>query len=163
MHHHDPEAMTFKLGDANTFPHSLAGEHTLTFTLVDFNAAKDTVTFQLHNPEAKHDEMIGGLIWENLESVESANRWRDRLHIPEKPVPVDTYTMPVALIHGKLHEKLQIGDRVWTVSTIGPESVTLTPGHDYEAPTLLNDVADLPYSSGASAIEEASDEISKRL
>jgi hypothetical protein len=163
MGQHDAEGITFKLGDAKSFPHSLAGEHPLTFTLVDFSAAEDTVTFQLHNPEAKHDEMVGGLIWENLESVENANRWRDKLHIPDKPIPVDVYTMPVAVIHGKLHEKFQIGDRVWKVSEIGPDSVTLTPGHDYEAHTLFNDVAELPYSGGASAPEEGLGEISKRL
>lgn len=159
----ETEDIIFKLGDVKTFPHSLAGEHPLTFTLVEFSADKDTVVFQLHNPEAKHDEMVGGLIWENLESVENSNRWRDKLHLPEKTIPVDTYTLKVATIHGKLHEKFQIGDRVWRVAEIGTDSVTLTPGHDYEAHTLLNDVVELPYSGAATAVEEGLGDISKRL
>jgi hypothetical protein len=163
MGQHDAENITFKLGDAKTFPHSLAAEHELTFTLLEFSAAEDTVTFQLHNPEAKHDEMVGGLIWDNLESVENSNRWRDRLHLPEKPIPVDTFTLPVAYIHGKLHEKFQIGDRVWTVSEIGPDSVTLTPGHDYEAHTLANEVAELPYTREGSALAEGLGEIDRLL
>lgn len=163
MGQHEAESITFKLGDVKSFPHSLAGEHPLTFTLVELSAAEETATFQLHNPEAKHDEMVGGLIWENLEDVENGNRWRDKLHLPDKPIPVDTYTIPVAAIHGRLHEKFQIGDRVWTLSKIGPDSVTLTPGHDYEAHTLFNDVAELPYSGGASDLEEGLSEISKRF
>jgi len=97
--------------------------------------------------------MVGALIEENAENVEMANEHRDKWHLPEKPVPVDTSTEPVETLHCRLHERLQIGDRVWTITEISADGVTVTPGHDHEARNLANELEDLEYteSTGMSA------------
>lgn len=77
-----------------------------------------------HNPEAQPDGIVGDLIEESFEDVEAANEWRDKLHLPEKAVPVDTSTVPIETLHCRLHEKLQVGDRLWTVTDIAADRVT---------------------------------------
>lgn len=154
MTQHDVEPLTFQQGDAKSLPHTLSTTRHLTLTLMDFDPAAGTATFELHNPEAQPDEMVSGLIEQNLESVERANGWRDKLHLPEKTVPVDTSTNAVETLHCSLGEKLQIGDRVWTVTAITADSVALTPGADHEAHTLANKVEDLEYSPEAIAIAQ---------
>ncbi|MCW2783757.1 MAG: hypothetical protein JWP74_274 [Marmoricola sp.] len=161
--HHEEESLVFSVGDVKSLPHTLAQTHHLTLTLHKVSATEGTAEFELHNPEAKPDAMVSGLTEANSEDVERQNRWRDDLHLPEKAVPVDTSTVAVEVIHAKLHEKLQIGDRVWSISEISAEGVTLTPGHDYEAHTLVNAAIEEPYQPEAIAAEERLGEIDGAL
>ncbi|HEX4191210.1 MAG TPA: hypothetical protein VHZ06_09470 [Marmoricola sp.] len=155
MGHDHAEDLTFDIGTAQQLPATLAATRHLTLTLLELDASAGTATFEMHNPDAQPDEMVSGLIEQNEESVEDVNRRRDRLHLPEKPVPVDTETKTVETIAATLHEKLLIGDRVWTVSAIDLAGVTLTPGHDHEAHTLLNEVEGLDYQPATIAVAEA--------
>ena len=150
---HGAEAITFQRGDEKSLPHTLTKTRHLTLKLVDYDAAAETAILELHNPEAEPNEMVGALIEENAENVEMANEHRDKWHLPEKPVPVDTSTEPVETLHCRLHERLQIGDRVWTITEISADGVTVTPGHDHEARNLANELEDLEYteSTGMSA------------
>lgn len=75
---------------------------------------------------------MSGLVEEAVADAEASNEWRDKLHLPETPVPVDTSTVATQTLECRLHEKLNIGGRVWTVTTIAADQVTLTPGHDHE-------------------------------
>jgi hypothetical protein len=109
------------------------------------NAVEGTADFEFRNPEAEPDEMVDGLIEENRRDAERSNHWRDDLRLPEMTVPVDASTEAVELIHARLHEKLQIGDRVWSIREIAADSVTLMPGHHHEAHTLLHAADDVAY------------------
>jgi hypothetical protein len=120
----------------------------LTLRLVEYDVDAETAVLQLHNPEAEPNEMVGALIEENAENVEKANEHRDKWHLPEKPVPVDTSTEPLETLQCRLHEKLQIGDRVWTITDISADGVTLTPGHDHESHNVVNELEDLEYTRG---------------
>lgn len=154
MGHHDEDSLTFRVGDVKSLPHTLSQTHHLTLALIKMSAEEETADFELHNPEASRDPMVAGLIDANSVAVAREDRWRDELHLPEKAIPVDTSTEAVVVIRSKLHERLQIGDRVWSVSAIGTETVTLTPGHDYEAHTVVNAAAELEYQPEAIAVEE---------
>ena len=154
MTQHGAGSLVFQRGDVKALPDTLAETRHLTLTLIAMDAAAGSATFELHNPEAEPDSMVGDLIEERSEDVEAANEWRDRVHLPEKALPVDTETMPVETLHCRLHEKLQVGDRRWTVTDIAADRVTLTPGHDHEAPTLVNEVEDLEYGPTAIALAE---------
>lgn len=148
------DALLFHAGDTHALPHTLSGTRHLTVTLLGFDASAGTAAFELRNPDAQPDEMVSELIEQNREEAEASNAWRDKLHLPDRAVPVDTSTMPVETVSCTLHERLQIGDRVWTVTSIAPDGVTLTPGRDHEAHTLANEVADLEYSPEGIAIAE---------
>lgn len=163
MTQHGAEALTFERGDVRTLPHTLSETRHLTLALVDFDAGAGTAIFELRNPEAQPDGMVGDLIEERFEDVEAANEWRDKLHLPEEAVPVDTSTMPVETLDCRLHEKLQIGDRLWTVSDIAADRVTLTPGHDHETHTVVNEVEDLEYGPTTIAIAEKLNAIDEAL
>ncbi|MCW2753186.1 MAG: hypothetical protein JWQ32_597 [Marmoricola sp.] len=163
MAHDNDEALDFKVGDVKTLHHTLSLTHHLTLALIALNAAEGTADFELHNPDAEPDVMVGGLIAANAQDVERGNRRRDDLRLPEKAVPIDTSTAAVEVIRGKLGEKLQIGDRVWSISEISSEGVTLTPGHDYEAHTFLNTLTGEPYQPEALAAEERLGEIDSAL
>src|SRR5437588_8735899 len=106
MAQHPHEALTFAIGEVKALPHTLSETRHLTLTLTGVNAVEGTADFELHNPEAQPDDMAAGLVWENAVNAVEGNQWRDRLHLPEKTVPVDTSTMPVVAIHAALHEKL---------------------------------------------------------
>lgn len=151
---HKEDTLTFRRGDVKTLPHTLSQTRHLTLALTEFSATAGTAVFELHNPEAQPDTMVAGLVEENAEDVEAANRRRDRLHLPEKPVPVDVSTMPTEELHCQLHEKLQIGDRVWVVTGIDADQVTLTPEHDHETHSLVNEAEDLGYEPGGIAAAE---------
>jgi hypothetical protein len=163
MTQHGTDALTFQPGDVKPLPDTLSHTRHLTLALVDIDASVGTATFELHNPEARPDTMVGDLIEERLEDVEATNEWRDKLHLPVKAVPVDTSTSPIETLHCRLHEKLQVGDRLWTVTEIGPHQVTLTPGHDHETRTLVNDVDDLEYGPEGIAIAEKLNGIDEAL
>lgn len=154
MTQHTEESLTFRRGDVKALPHTLSETRHLTLALVDFSASAGTAVFELHNPEAQQDQMVSGLVSENAEDVEDTNRWRDKLHLPEKAVPVDVSTMSTEELHCHLHEKLQVGDRVWVVTEVAEDQVTLTPGHDHETHSLINEAEDLEYRPGAIATEE---------
>lgn len=156
-------ALVFRLGDVVALPDTLSATRHLTLTLLAVDDAAGSATFELHNPGARSDSMVGGLIEENLEEVEAANEWRDRVHLPEKAVPVDTETMPVETLHCRLHEKLQIGDRRWTVTDIAGDHVTLTPGHDHETRTVVNEAEDLAYGPTGTALAEKLNGIDEAL
>ena len=147
-------ALTFHLGDVKALPHTLSKTRHLTLKLTACDDAAATATFELHNPEAQPDAMVAALIEQNAENVEATNGWRDKLHVPEKAVPVDTSTMTVETLHCRLHERLQVGDRVWTVASVAADAVTLTPGEDHEARTFMNEVRDTEFGPGATAIAE---------
>jgi len=147
-------ALIFRRGDVKALPDTLSATRHLTLTLIASDASAGTATFELHNPEAQPDGMVGSLIEESFEEVEAANEWRDRVHLPEKAVPVDTETLPVETLHCRLHEKLQVGNRRWTVTDIGADQVTLTPGHDHETHTLANEAEDLAYGPTGIAVAE---------
>lgn len=155
MAQHEAEALVLRRGEAKALPHTLSQTRHLTLALIDTDAASGTATFELHNPEAQPDERVGGLVEEAVEDVEGTNEWRDRLHLPEKAVPVDTSTVPDEQLNCRLHEKLQIGDRVWTVTDIAADRVTLTPGRDHEADTLSNKIEDVGYESPGVVAAEA--------
>lgn len=157
------DQLTFGRGDVKALPHTLSLTRHLTLTLVDVNASAGTAVFELHNPEAQADDLAGALIQENAEDVNEANRWRDKLRLPEKPVPVDTSTMPVEVLHCRLHEKLQLGDRVWVVTEIASDSVTLTPRHDHETRSMINAAEEEPYSPEAIALAETLNQIDEGL
>lgn len=157
------ETLIFERGDVKALPDTLAGTRHLTLTLIDIDPGAGTATFELDNPEAEPDEMVADLIEERLEDVEAANEWRDRVHLPEKAVPVDTETMPRATLRCRLHEKLEIGDRRWTVTDVAADHVTLTPGHDHETHTLVNEVEDAEYSRTAIALAEKLNGIDEAL
>lgn len=146
MTQHDAETLILQPGKARSLPHTMSATRRLTLTLVGVDANANTATLELHNPEAQPNEIVGGLIEENLVDVEAKNKWRDRLHLRELAVPVDTVTMAVEVLHCALHERLLIGDRVWTVTDIGDKGVTLTAGRDHEAHTLVNEVERLENS-----------------
>jgi hypothetical protein len=154
MTQHDDEALVFRRGDVKALPHTLAQTRHLTLTLTDVSAADGTAIFELHNPEAEPDRLAGDLIRENLEDVEEANRWRDRLDLPEKAVPVDSSTMPVEVLHCTVGEKLMIGDRTWKVAEVSGDQVTLTPGHDHETHSLVNSAEEVEYGPAGIAIAE---------
>jgi hypothetical protein len=160
---HEEESLTFRQGDEKALPHTLSETRHLTLTLIDFSASAGTAVFELHNPEAQQDELVGGLISENEEDVEDTNRWRDKLRLPEKPVPVDVSTKQIEELHCQLHEKLQIGDRVWVVTEITADQVKLTPGRDHEAHSLVNAAEDLEYQPAAIAGEQDLNTIDKAL
>jgi hypothetical protein len=148
------EALTFQRGERKALPHTLSETRHLTLTMVSFDADAGTADFDLHNPEAEPDKMVAALIEQNAEHAEKGNERRDKLHLPETAVPVDTSTVPVETLHCRLHEKLQIGDRLWTVTGIDADGVTLTPGHDHEADTLANKLEDVEYTGGLSVAED---------
>jgi hypothetical protein len=151
---HETEALALLRGEPQALPHTLAETRHLTLTVVDVDADAGTAVLELHNPEAEPDEMVAALIEENAENAEEANQRRERFHLPEKPVPVDTSTMRVETIHCRVHEKLQIGDRLWTVTDVAADRVTLTPGHDHEAHNLVNELEDLEYTKGIPVAED---------
>lgn len=153
MGHHDVQTLTFRVGEVRLLPHTLSQIHHLSLELIEASVSESSVVFELHNPEAEPDTMVGGLVEANLEDVERANRWREKAHLPDKPIPVDTSTLAVVVVRGKLHEKLQIGDRAWTISAVAADGVTLTLGHDYETHTLINIAAELEYQPEAIALE----------
>jgi hypothetical protein len=155
MAHDEGEDLVFRRGDVKALPHTLSQTRHLTLTLTDVSADDGTAVFQLHNPEAEPDRMAGDLIRANLEEVEEANRRRDRLDLPEKPVPVDTSTMPVEVLRCRTGEKLLIGDRTWKVAEISADHVTLTPGHDHEAHSPANAAEELEYGPAGIAVAEA--------
>ncbi len=161
-HHHDDD-LTFSIGEVKALPHTLAERRDFTVTLTASDPGENTAVFEFHNPEAKSDSLVEGLIEEELDSVEAANRWRDALHVPERAVPVDTSTVAVATYRVKLHERLRIGDRVWKVEAISAEGVTLRPGHDFEAHTLVNQPEDFGYSTEGIAIAEKLNAIDEGL
>jgi hypothetical protein len=163
MTQHGTEALIFQRGDVKALPDTLSGTRHLTLALIDIDASAGSATFELHNPEAQPDAMVGDLIEERLEDVVAANERRDKLHLPEKAVSVDTATMPIETLHCRLHEKLQVGDRLWTVTDIGADRVTLTPGHDHETHTLVNEVEDLEYGPAGIAIAEKLNGIDEAL
>jgi hypothetical protein len=132
MTQHEDEALVFGPGDLKALPHTLSQTRPLTLALIDWSEAEGTAVFELHNPDAQQDSMVGELIAENEQEVEKTNRWRDKLHLPEKAIPVDTFTMPTEVLHCKLHQKLQVGDQVWVVTDISADQVTVTPGHHHE-------------------------------
>lgn len=134
-------------GDVTALPHTLSTTRHLSLELVSCDAGSGTASFDLRNPEAKPDSTVSGLVEEAIADVDAANERRDKFHLPEKAVPVDTSTVPVQRLECRLHEKLQIGDRVWTLTDIGTDRVMLTPGHDREAHTLVNKIEDLEYSA----------------
>jgi hypothetical protein len=142
------EAVSFRRGEPQELPHTLAETRHLTLMLVDYDVDAGTAILELHNPEAEPNEMVAALIEENAKKVEETNQRREKLHLPEKTVPVDTSTGRVEKIRCRLHEKLQIGDRLWTVTSIAADAVTLTPGHDHEAHTWVNELEDLEYTKG---------------
>ncbi len=152
-HHHDDD-LTFSIGEVKSLPHTLAETRHLTLGLTEVDPVEGTAVFELHNPEAEGDVTVAGLIEQEVQDVEHANRWRDKLHVPELSVPIDTSTMATATIHVKLHERLRIGDRVWKVEAISAEAVTLRPGHDFEAHTLVNEPEDFGYSTEGIALAE---------
>jgi transcriptional/translational regulatory protein YebC/TACO1 len=123
-------------------------------TLLGHDQDAGTAEFELHNPEAEPDNLVSEVIEQEAERVERSNERRDKLHFPEKPLPVDTSTEARETIHARLHEKLQIGDRVWTVTDIASEFVTLSPGHDHESHTLANELEDVEYTSGLKVAED---------
>jgi hypothetical protein len=149
----DPDTLTFRHGEQKTLPHTLATTRHLTLTLVDSDADAHTAVFELHNPEAEPNQMVGALIEQHAENAENANERRDKLHLLEKAVPVDTSTVPMETIHCRLHEKLQIGDRLWTVTDIAVDNVTVRAGHDNEADTLVNKLEDVEYTGGITAAQ----------
>lgn len=157
------EALIFRRGDVKALPHTLSATRHLTLTLVDLDASAGSATFELHNPEAQPDGLVGDLIEENVEDVQAANAWRDNVHLPEKAVPVDTETLAVETLHCRLHEKLQIGDRRWTVTDIAADQVTLTPGHDHETDTLVNEAERVEYGPTGIAIAETLNAIDQAL
>jgi hypothetical protein len=154
MTRHEAEALVLQRGEAKPLPHTLSETRHLTLALIDTDPAAGTATFELHNPEAQPDERVGDLVEEAVEDAEASNEWRDKLHLPEKPVPVDTSTVTTEQLDCRLHEKLQIGDRVWAVTDIAADRVTLTPGRDHEADTLSNKIEDVGYEGpGVNAAE----------
>jgi hypothetical protein len=153
MSQHD-ERLTFHRGEEHALPHTLSLTRHLTLTLADVDAADGTVVFELHNPDAEPDDLVEGLIEQNVADAETTNRHRDLFGLPEKPVPVDTSTEQTETLRVKLHEKLQVGDRVWQLTEISGDSATLSPGRDSESRSLVNSVEDLAYSPTAVKIEE---------
>jgi hypothetical protein len=145
MAQHEQEALVFQRGDEKSLPHTLSATRHLTVTLVEYDAMAETAVFDLHNPEAEPDSTVSCLVEEAVDDVESANEWRDRLHLPEKAVPVDTMTARTLRLNCTLDEKLEIGDRVWTVTEIAAGGVTLTPGRDHESHSLINKAEDAEY------------------
>jgi hypothetical protein len=154
MTEHQAEAVTVRAGEAQDLHDTLPGDATLTVSLVSTDPGAGTATLDLHNPAAEPDEMVAGLIEEHEADVESTNEWRDRLHLPEKAVPVDVSTARVERIECTLHEKLLIGIRQWRVTEIAADSVTLIPGHDHETHTLVNEAEDLAYGPTATTLAE---------
>ena len=163
MTHHSTDTLTFQRGDVKALPDTLSETRHLTLALIDIDSDSGSATFELRNPEAQPDAMVGDLIEQRLEEVEAANARRDKVHLPEKAVPVDTSTMPVETLHCRLHEKLQVGDRLWTVTDIAADRVTLTPGHDHETHGLVNEVEDLEYEPETIAIAEKLNGIDEAL
>ncbi|HET6151699.1 MAG TPA: hypothetical protein VFE15_02020 [Marmoricola sp.] len=153
MGHDHADDLTLEIGTPTRLPATLTTRH-LSLTLVGLDASAGTATLELHNPEAEPDSMVGELIEQNEGNVEDANRRRDLLHLPEKPIPIDTETMAVESIAASLHEKLLIGDRVWTVSAIDTARVTLTPGRDHEKHSLRNDIEAGDYQPETIAMAE---------
>ncbi len=153
MAQQESDVVVLSLGEHSALPHTLSTTRHLSLTLLACDAGSGTATLELHNPEAQPDSTVSGLVEEAIEDVDAANERRDKLHLPEKAVPVDTSTVPVQRLDCRLHEKLQIGDRVWTLTDIATDRVTLTPGHDHEAHTLVNKIEDLEY--GAPVIDAA--------
>lgn len=151
---HPSEAVTFLLGEATSLPHTASLTHQLTLTLTEVDAAAGTAVLALSNPGAAPDRMVEGLYEEHLDDVDRENRVLDKLHLPERPVPVDLSTEAAGELRVKLHEKLQLGDRVWKVSALTSDSVSLTPGHDYESHSAVNDAVLEGYSPEFVAIAE---------
>jgi hypothetical protein len=147
MAQRESNTLVLSRGEAKALVHTLSTTRHLSLALIACDAGSETATFELRNPEAEPDSTVSGLVEEAVEDVDTANEWRDKFHLPEKAVPVDTSTVPVQRLECRLHEKLQIGDRVWTLSEIGTDRVALTPGHDHEDHTLVNKVEDLEYSA----------------
>jgi hypothetical protein len=111
MTQQDAKALTFRRGEEQALPHTLSKARHLTLRLVDVDADNSTCMFELRNPEAEPDDTVGALIEQNAEDVEKTNARRDKFHLPEKALPVDTSTKPAETLHCRLHEQLQIGDR----------------------------------------------------
>ena len=160
---HGAESLIFRRGDVKALPDTLSATRHLTLELVDVDASAGSATFELRNPEAQPDDMVGDLIEEAVEDAETANEWRDKVHLPERAVPVDTETMAVETLHCRLHEKLQMGDRRWTLTEISADRVTLTPGHDHEAHTLVNEAEGLEYGPTGIAVAETLNAIDEVL
>jgi hypothetical protein len=163
MSQHAGESVTFHRGEGKTLPDTMAAAPSMTLTVVSTDAEAKTATLELRNPEAEPDSMISDLVEDHLEDAESVNKWRDRLHLPEEPVPVDTSTQADEMIHCHLHERLQIGDRVWKVTAISEDAVTLTPGHDYETDSLVNKVERAGYSEQGTAVAQALTRVDEAL
>ena len=154
MTQQDAGALTFHHGEERALPHTLSKARHLTLRLVDVDADDSTCTFELRNPEAEPDDTVGALIEQNAEEVEEIDARRRKFHLPEKAVPVDTSTERAETLHCRLHEKLQIGDRLWTITDIAADSATVTPGRDHEDGTLVNEAEDLEYTKGTTIAED---------
>lgn len=161
-HLHDDD-LSFGIGEVKSLPHRLSARADLTLTLTSTDPVEKTALIEVHNPEAKTDTLVAGLIEEELDSAEAANRWRDALHVPERAIPVDTSTLASATYRVKLHERLRIGDRVWKVEAISAEGVTLRPGHDFEEHTVVNEPADFKYGPEGIAIGEQLNAVEESL
>lgn len=147
MAQHEVEALILRPGDATPLPDTLSKTRHLSLVLVSTDARDGTATFELRNPEAEPDSTVAALVDEAVEDVETANAHRETFHLPEKAVPVDTSTAPRQTLNCTLEEKLQIGDRVWTVTEIADDQVTLTPGKDHETHTLVTKIEELMYGT----------------
>jgi hypothetical protein len=146
MTHQRGETITVDRGEARALPATLAGTRSLSMRVVSTDPAAGTAVLELHNPQAEPDALVSGLIQQNVEDVGASNRLRDKLHLPEKAVPVDTSTAAVEELHCRVGERLRVGDRVWEVSAVTDGDVTLTAGRDQEADSLLNKVEDEEYA-----------------
>jgi hypothetical protein len=159
----EADQLVLRHGEEKSLPHTLSTTRHLTLVLIDADPGAGTATLELRNPEAEPDAIVSGLVEEAVEDVEGANDWREKLHLPEKAVPVDSSTAKSQRLVCKLDEKLEIGDRVWTVTDIAEGQVTLSPGRDRESDTLINKIEDLAYGRPAIDAAEKLDTIDRGL